>query len=203
MGYSVYKHTSPNGKVYIGITSRKPEYRWNHGNGYYQNKHFKSAIDIYGWDNFTHEIIVDGLTKEEACEIEKELIRKYKSNDKKYGYNNSIGGEKPAAGHIPSDETKRKQSIAHKGYVTSEETKEKISKAKKGKPNGKQGMLGILAKQSKIVLQVDEMTGKVIHVFYGFDEMHRETGFAKTPVMEAAYGRRKRAYGYKWIQKER
>ena len=30
--YTVYKHTSPSGKVYIGITCRKPEYRWNHGN---------------------------------------------------------------------------------------------------------------------------------------------------------------------------
>lgn len=28
MGYSVYKLTSPNGKVYIGITSKKPEYKW-------------------------------------------------------------------------------------------------------------------------------------------------------------------------------
>lgn len=32
--YTVYKHTSPSGKVYIGITCRKPEYRWNHGKGY-------------------------------------------------------------------------------------------------------------------------------------------------------------------------
>lgn len=34
MGYTVYKHTSPSGKVYIGITKRKPEYRWNKGKGY-------------------------------------------------------------------------------------------------------------------------------------------------------------------------
>lgn len=32
--YTVYRHTSPSGKVYIGITCRKPEYRWNHGKGY-------------------------------------------------------------------------------------------------------------------------------------------------------------------------
>lgn len=32
--YTVYKHTSPSGKVYIGITKKKPEYRWNHGRGY-------------------------------------------------------------------------------------------------------------------------------------------------------------------------
>lgn len=32
MNYSVYKHTAPNGKIYIGITSMKPENRWNNLN---------------------------------------------------------------------------------------------------------------------------------------------------------------------------
>lgn len=31
--YCVYKHTSPSGKVYIGITVQNPLYRWNKGNG--------------------------------------------------------------------------------------------------------------------------------------------------------------------------
>lgn len=29
--YCVYKHTSPSGKVYAGITKLKPKYRWNNG----------------------------------------------------------------------------------------------------------------------------------------------------------------------------
>lgn len=32
--FCVYKHTAPNGKVYIGITSQKPIYRWNSGEAY-------------------------------------------------------------------------------------------------------------------------------------------------------------------------
>ena len=32
--YIVYRHTSPSGKVYIGITSYKAEIRWNNGKGY-------------------------------------------------------------------------------------------------------------------------------------------------------------------------
>ena len=36
--YSVYLHIFPNGKVYVGITKFKPEYRWNNGN----------LIDVYG-----------------------------------------------------------------------------------------------------------------------------------------------------------
>ena len=64
MAYSVYKHTSPNGKVYIGITSRKPEQRWSNGYGYVKNKHFTHAINKYGWENIKHEILFSNLTKE-------------------------------------------------------------------------------------------------------------------------------------------
>ena len=39
--YTVYKHTSPHGKVYIGITSQSPIRRWRKdGSGY------KSHIDF-------------------------------------------------------------------------------------------------------------------------------------------------------------
>ena len=32
--YIVYKHTAPNGKVYIGITKKAPNDRWASGFGY-------------------------------------------------------------------------------------------------------------------------------------------------------------------------
>ena len=36
--YCVYKHTSPSGKVYIGMTCKDPpEKRWSNGNGYKRN----------------------------------------------------------------------------------------------------------------------------------------------------------------------
>lgn len=43
--YSVYRHTSPSNKVYIGITSMKPEQRWGkYGQGYKTNNSFSNAI---------------------------------------------------------------------------------------------------------------------------------------------------------------
>lgn len=42
--YCVYKHTAPNGKVYIGITKQKPKYRWGRGSGYRTNEHFTRAM---------------------------------------------------------------------------------------------------------------------------------------------------------------
>lgn len=50
-GYTVYKHTCPNGKVYIGITKRNVEKRWLNGKGYERQPHFYNAILKYGGDN--------------------------------------------------------------------------------------------------------------------------------------------------------
>ena len=90
--YCLYMHTFPNNKKYIGITKQKTSKRWSNG------KHYKSqvvgrAIQKYGWDNIKHEILFSNLTKEQAMEYEQNLIKKYKTNQKKYGYNKSIGGE--------------------------------------------------------------------------------------------------------------
>ena len=84
--YTVYKHTSPSGKIYIGITKQKVQDRWKKGKGY-KGQVFELAIKKYGWGNIIHEIIYEGLTKNEAEKIEIDLIKKYKSNNKKYGYN--------------------------------------------------------------------------------------------------------------------
>ena len=35
--YIVYRHTSPNGKMYVGITHLMPKRRWHNGRGYVHN----------------------------------------------------------------------------------------------------------------------------------------------------------------------
>ena len=112
--WTVYKHTNKiNGKSYIGITSRKPEDRWG-TNGYkYQSQKskyfcFSKAIQKYGWDNFTHEILFTGLTKEDACKKEKELISFYNSKAP-FGYNLTDGGE-GTSGYEVSEEFKQRRS---------------------------------------------------------------------------------------------
>lgn len=98
--YLVYKHTNKtNKKVYIGISSKRdPEERWRKGYGYKSNKAFWGAIEKYGWDGFDHEVLMTGLTEEEAKAAEKELIAKHKSNcaryqNPSYGYNLTDGGD--------------------------------------------------------------------------------------------------------------
>ena len=158
--YYIYKHTSPNGKIYIGVTCKSPKRRWNNGKGYAKNKHFYSAIQKYGWENIKHEIIADGLTKEEASQKEKDLILLYKSNDPKFGYNNTSGGYdgyelsdtqiealkdrtrkqfnddefKTKFNSLMRDPERRKRvSEGLKQYYESQEAREKASKAQKKK----------------------------------------------------------------------
>lgn len=66
----IYKHTFPNGAIYIGMTDMKPEDRWLNGWGYKNCPLMFNAILKYGWDNVTHEILLDGLDIETARQIE-------------------------------------------------------------------------------------------------------------------------------------
>ena len=114
--YTIYKHVSPNGKIYIGITSLLPELRYGkNGENYRQCSLFYRAICKYGWDNFQHYIIKTKISKAEAERLEVELISECKSSDRKYGYNIMYGGG-VNGGH-------------------SQETRDKISKGLTGDKN--------------------------------------------------------------------
>lgn len=111
--YKVYRHTCPNGKVYIGITSQKDvNRRWQNGAGYRNNILFYRAIKKYGWCNIHHEVLFDGLSKKEAEDKEIDLIRRVKANNPQYGYNIENGGNCTGT---HSEETKRKISAAQLG----------------------------------------------------------------------------------------
>lgn len=125
--YTVYMHTSPSGKRYIGITSLPVEKRWQKGKGY-QNQVFYRAVQKYGFDNIEHKILYEGLTKDEAEQKEIELIAYYNTTDCRCGYNVDTGGNSIGK---HSEETKRKISEASKNI--SDETRRKMSKSRKGK----------------------------------------------------------------------
>lgn len=130
--WSVYKHIFPNGKCYIGITSRDPEKRWKaNGRGYTKDQpRIYNAIKKYGWDNVIHEILYTNLSESEAKQKEIELIQLFQSNNDQYGYNIDNGGNGP--GKI-SDETREKLRRANTGKKASEETKEKLRQSHLGK----------------------------------------------------------------------
>lgn len=108
-GYIVYRHVSPSNKSYIGITKNYKKRCADHQREDSDCVVFKNAIKKYGWDNFEHHILFEGLTIEEAKTKEKELIIKY-SSQVPNGYNLMSGGQ----GSSHSMETRMKLSKINK-----------------------------------------------------------------------------------------
>lgn len=130
--YSIYVHTNKiNNKKYIGQSCIPLEKRWNKGEGYQRCPYFYRAIKKYGWDNFIHEVLKDGLSKEQADYWETFYIKEFKTLNPDFGYNLTLGGE-GSVGRVLSDESKRKMSNSQKKRFTSQEERDKISKANSG-----------------------------------------------------------------------
>lgn len=202
--FSVYMHTCPNGKIYIGI-SHNPIVRWANGKGYVHNKYFTKAIQKYGWDNIKHEILYENLTKEEACRKEIELIAQYKSNQKEFGYNSSIGGEVNCGFHH-SEESKRKIREHGKGKHTgrfTENRKKNISIATKkamNKPQVKEKIINI----SKLRTGEKSARGKSVinldtqEVFATVRFAAQYYSISETNLASCCRGERLTAGGFHW-----
>ena len=188
------------GKKYVGITKKSPEQRWRDGFGYWGNKHFKAAIQKYGWDNFSHEVIGQDLSFQSAADLEKAMIAKYKSNLMEFGYNRSGGGEQPAYRHAyhPTKETIEKIAAANRGKKHTPESIKRIRESKAGKGNGKKGMLGKDCGQAKKIYRIDS-NGKITGEYFGAGEICRMFGYkSQSKIGEVCRGKRSTAYGYRW-----
>ena len=208
--YSVYMHVNKqNNKKYIGITSGKPEIRWKNGNGYKKQKRFYSAIKSYGWDNFLHLVMQEGLSKKQAESEEERLIALYKTNDGVHGYNIENGGvihklseeqknhlSEINTGKHASAETKRKISESHKkigapwlfGKTASAETREKMSKKRRGVRNPK----------ARTVYQYD-LSGSLVSIYLCMEDARKAIGVTSTSkISMCCNGKRGKAYGFMW-----
>jgi group I intron endonuclease len=164
--WTIYRHKSPSGKIYIGITSRPAEKRWNGGKGYTACIFFYKAILKYGWDNIKHEILFTNLEESRAKSLEVDLIRHYKNLG--ISYNITDGGD-GTTGYRHSEATLIKLRRAlkgrespNKGIPMRESTKEKLSKLNKGK-----------SLPVEVRMKISQSNSGVNHPFYG-KELNRE-----------------------------
>lgn len=152
--WCVYCHTNiTNDKKYIGQTKAWPrERRWQNGYGYKTQPYFWRAIEKYGWDNFSSEILKDDLTKEEADKVEIEFIALYDTTNPNKGYNLAAGGGGPMGVPCPeelkkkysemftgegnpfygkhhTDETRKVLSEQHTGMKASDDARAKMSQS--------------------------------------------------------------------------
>lgn len=172
--YIVYRHTAPSGKSYIGITTKSIRERIR--GGYNHNIFMKRAIEKYGWENITTEIISDHATREEASLLEAYYIESLETRDHTKGYNIEEGGVKRKS---YSEETRRKISEAAKKRhrPCSEETRVKLISIAKG----------------KAVRNVD--TGEE---YSSAREAFRQTGISYKGISAVCHGYKKHAGGFRW-----
>lgn len=178
--YCVYRHVAPNGKMYVGITGRDPKKRWKNGHGYRHNDYLFRAIQKYGWNNFQHDILLTGLTAEQAGLAERLFIGYWQTNDIDHGYNFASGGL-TLCEH--SDVSKQKMSKSRKGVKFSEEHKRKLSKAQSGCLNHNYGKT-ISADVRK---KISESTKGEKNHFYGkhhTEETKRKISEAKQNISD-------------------
>ena len=205
--YSVYKHTNMlNGKSYIGITNNIKT-RWA-GSGYRYKTYggiFGHAIDKYGWDNFTHEVLDSNLTHEDACLLERHYIALYKTNVSRYGnsfgYNLTDGGDGPSS-HFHSENTK--QLISKRLSNPNSDTLARMSRASLGR----QGFTGHSLTEEHKERLMDGLTkansrrGKPVfcetnHKAYkSISDASRELGISMSSIRSVCRGRQDSTRGY-------
>lgn len=218
--YTVYKHTCPNGKIYIGVTSLNVKSRWGKNGSLYKNMLFGKAIQKYGWDNIEHEILFDNLNKDEAEKKEIELIAKFKSNMRDFGYNVETGG----LTHKHTQDTRDKMSKTRKNKPLSEQHKKALSESRKGIifsnehiENIRKSHRGYVMPESqkhkisescrnKGIKKVMQFTlnGEFLQTFDSLKEaLYSVGGKSEGNISSCCRGKKKNAYGYMWKYLER
>ena len=135
---TVYIHTTPDGKRYVGATHMNPDKRFNKGHGY-RLQFFHQAVSKFGWENISHQLYeVD--TEEEMKYLEKYLISYYDTTNPEKGYNIAKGDLTQDHGYDHPEYGKSDNYIQNKEYyrkyINSEKGKEAIKKyhtSEKGK----------------------------------------------------------------------
>ncbi len=133
----IYKITSPDGKLYIGQTSRFPDRLVEHTKA---KSPIGEALRQFGIANFQIEVIWITIDPQLADHLEEAAIQLYDCKTPK-GYNQTIGGQRGSRGYHLTEDAKRKMSEFHKEWFRqhpemkfkwhSEESKKKISEVMK------------------------------------------------------------------------
>ena len=211
MEYTVYRlENIVTKKNYIGMTSQEPKRRWL---GYYTGK-MKEAIATYPLDLcWKKHIEFQTPNKEQALELESELMKWYDSVENGYNTSSYSGGtykrsevtkrkmsdnhadfsgeNSPWYGKHHSEETKRKMAEAQTGKHLSEEHKNKISESMTGKHN----------KPQKPILQFSK-TGEFIAEYPSLMEASKITGYSQGNICKCCKGKYKSCGGFIWKYKE-
>jgi hypothetical protein len=212
----VYRHIriDKNQPFYIGIGSDS-QYK----------RAFEKSRRTNIWNKIIHkttynvEILMDGLTWEQACEKEKEFIKLYGRKDLKTGtlVNLTNGGEgalgrkykmsdetklKMRNSHLGikhSDETRLKWSLIRKGRQFSESHKSALKEAAKKRDYKKQGIDSVnkILKTMNVKPFIVYKNGEYFGEFLNRTQCRKEIGVSKTMFFEMLKNEDKSCKGFK------
>lgn len=176
--YTVYMHECPNGKRYVGITSRSCKKRWNCGYGYFNNPAFDEDIKKYGWENVKHFVLKQCEDADEGYEAEKYYIKLYDTTNTEKGYNHSTGGKNSSEGFRHTEDAKEKIAEASRGRKRSKESIEKVAKARRKK------------------VKVYDLHLNLIKICDSLVEAEKLTGISNSLISATCKGKYKQIKGY-------
>ena len=209
----IYKWTNEiNKKVYIGQSINIYKRFLDYKKGRF-NQYMKRAIDKYGIDNFTIEILERNIDEDKLDEYEQKWIDYYESYKNENGYNiapiaGTTRGIKKSLDERMQMSIRASQRIGEMnpfyGKVHSDETKQKISKANSGKfkhsisiyqrERMNEGRLQTLER----VKQIDKNNQEIIKIFESAVIASNETGVDYYGIRRCCRNKQKTAGGYMW-----
>lgn len=154
--YSIYVHTTPDGKRYVGCTGMEPIKRFgSNGSGYRYNKNFYNDILLFGWNNINHQVLETVEDKKIAIKREEYYTLLFRSNEPEFGYNIYVG-------NIKDEENRKKYSEKMKGRKKSEDSKKKQSEKMKGRKQSEEIINKRLEKIKKPIIIENIKTGEIL-----------------------------------------
>lgn len=187
--YTVYKLTSPSGKIYIGWTSRKLKKRLRDHisevrRGY--QRPIQNAFRKYPLEQWTQEVLLETTDYHESLASEVNYIGKFNTTDPDKGYNLSVGGQSGATGIRRSEEYKANMRKAKKTSVwrSTPEHGAKISAALMGHPpSDKQKQATIVARAKTYNVQFPDGS---THEIYNLNAFCKEQGLCPGNLMRSS-----------------
>lgn len=172
--HSIYKATTPNGKVYVGKTNQPLDKRiYDH---YWLAKKsktlFAKALNKYG-DQIVWEILEQSVVGLElANERERYWISHFRSNDKKYGYNLTEGGD--GGKRSPESEKKRIRSVIK--ALKSQETRAKLSDKSKAMWKTKKNEMSSAIRKTRSTSKSRSLTSQRSRELYANPAVRKKLG---------------------------
>ena len=203
--YGIYKIQSPSGKCYIGrashLYSRLNKYKNGHNNGQHA---ISRAIEKYGWDNMTVEILWQTNStiniNDILNELERDFISLYDCLSPN-GYNIQSGGNNFTISKDGKERLSRAMRTVANGrdskYHRALSDSGKKTRFKKGRAPNKKAMEKLAKKLSKVVIQFD-INGKFIREWKSNAEASRQLNISSGSISRCCNGQYKQAKGFIW-----